>query len=192
MYHYSLPTKQIIMKVTIEDLKNFIGDGGKATHGHIVAIVKQEMLKTGNPLKDAEITKQVSYIASLNANYQNVVNNALVREGKEANFVSKENWFTPEFDSFNGSIVAKKSDTNCKYLKMIVKTAVTHNYFVNGIVATKEQIETIKKFRQKSSSSNQNLDSEVIVRTIKAENIVKIKKGGVELVTELGHYLKMN
>jgi hypothetical protein len=178
--------------ITIETLKEFIGDGGKATHGHIVAIVEQKMLKRGNPLKDAEITKQVSYIALLNANYQNVVNNALVREGKEAEFVSKENWFTPEYDSFNGSIVAKKSDTNCKYLKMIVKSAITHNFFINGVVATKEQIEIIKQFRQKSSpASNQNLDNEVIVRTIKTENIVRIKKGGVELETELKRYVQL-
>lgn len=182
IYQLFTTTKAKKMKVTLEQIKEFINDGGKATHGKVVAIVEQKMLKRGNPLKDAEITKMVSYVSLLNANYQNVVNNALKREDKEAEFVSKENWFTTIFDSFNGSLVAKKSDTSCTYLKMIVKTAVTHTYFVNGIEATAEQLETIKEFRQKSNASKgQGLDNEVIVRTVKTDNIVSIKTGGVEL-----------
>lgn len=165
----------------LETLKNFINDGGKATHGRIIAVVEQKMLKRGNPLKDAVITKLVTYISLLNSNYQNVVNNALAREGKDDNFKSKENWFTTIYDSFNGSLVAKKSDTNCHYLKMIVKSAKTHKFFIDGIEATVEQIETIKQFRQKSSAANQNLDTEIIVRTIKTENIISVKTGGQEL-----------
>jgi hypothetical protein len=166
----------------LEALKNFIGDGGKATHGKIIAVVEQKMLKRGNPLKDAVITKLVTYISLLNANYQNVVNNALAREGKDDNFKSKENWFTTIYDSFNGSLVAKKSDTNCHYLKMIVKSAKTHKFFVDGIEATEEQMEVIRQFKQSSSSAaNQNLDTEIIVRTIKTENIVSVKTGGQEL-----------
>ena len=168
-------------KISIETLKAFINDGGKATHGKIVAVVEQKMLKRGNPLKDAEVTKLVTYMARLNNNYQNAVNNQRLREGKEGNFESKENWFTTIFDSFNGSLVAKKSDLNCHYLKMIVNYAVTHTYFVNGIEATAEQIETIKQFKQKSSAANQNLDTEIIVRTIKTDNIISIKTGGQEL-----------
>jgi hypothetical protein len=168
-------------KVCIETLKAFINDGGKATHGRIVAIVEQKMLKRGNPLKDMEITKLVTYVARLNNNYQNSVNNALKREGKDANFVSKENWFTTIFDSFNGSLVAKKSDTNCTYLKMIVNYAKTHAYFVNGVEATEEQLEVIKQFKQSSSPTSQGLDTEIIVRTIKTENIISVKTGGIEL-----------
>lgn len=165
----------------LEMLKNFINDGGKATHGRIIAVVEQKMLKRGNPLKDATVTKLVTYISLLNANYQNCVNNALEREGKDSNFKSKENWFTTIYDSFNGSLVAKKSDEKCTYLKMIVKSATTHTYFINGIEATVEQIETIKQFRQKSSATTQGLDTEIIVRTIKTENIISVKTGGQEL-----------
>lgn len=167
--------------LNIETLKNFIGDGGKATHGKIIAIVEQKMLKRGNPLKDATVTKLVSYISLLNANYQNTVNNALEREGKDKNFVSKENWFTTIFDSFNGSLVAKKSDTNCHYLKMIVKSAKTHKFFVDGIEATEEQMEVIRQFKQSSSPTSQGLDNEIIVRTIKTQNIISVKTGGEEL-----------
>lgn len=168
--------------LNIETLKNFINDGGKASHGKIVAITDQKMLKRGNPLKDAEVTKLVSYIALLNANYQNTVNNALAREGKEGNFESKETWFTPIYDSFNGSLVAKKSDLTCTYLKFILKSAKTHKFFVDGIEATAEQLEVIKQFKQKSSSpTNQNLDSPIQPLTIKTQNIVSVKTGGEEL-----------
>lgn len=164
--------------MNIEILKQFINDGGSATFGSVLAQVEQKMFKTGNPLKNCEVTKLVTYNVSLNCNYQNSVNNALGREGKEQNFVSKENWHKTVYDSFNGSIVAKKSDESCTYLKMIVNSATTHQYFVNGILATDEQIETIKQFKQKSSAANQNLDNEIVVRTIKIQNILKVKAGG--------------
>lgn len=170
----------------LETLKNFINDGGKATHGHIVALTEQKMLKTGNPLRNAEVTKLVSYIAALNVNYQNCVNNALVREGKDKNFVAKEAWFTKVYDNFNGSIVAKKSDLNCHYLMFVLKKAVTHRYFVNGVEATVEQIEIIRQFKQKSSRpTNQNLDSPIQPLTIKTENIISVKTGGEELFLNL-------
>ena len=178
-YYYSLP--KFFFMLNIETLKNFIGDGGKATHGRIIAIVEQKMLKRGNPLKDATVTKLVTYISLLNANYKNTVNNALEREGKDANFVSKENWFTNIYDSFNGSLVAKKSDEKCTYLKMIVKSAKTHKFFVDGIEATEEQMEVIRQFKQSSSPTSQGLDTEIIVRTIKTENIISVKTGGQEL-----------
>jgi len=172
--------------MNIEILKEFINDGGKAAFGHIIALTEQKMLKTGNPLRDAEVTKLVSYMASLNVNYQNCVNNALVREGKDDNFKSKESWFTKVYDNFNGSIVAKKSDLNCHYLMFVLNKAVTHRYFVNGIEATAEQLEVIKQFKQKSSSpTNQNLDSPIQPLTIKTENIISVKTGGQELFLNL-------
>jgi hypothetical protein len=170
----------------LETLKNFINDGGKASHGHIVALTDQKMLKTGNPLNGMTVTKLVSYIAALNVNYQNCVNNALVREGKDKNFVAKEAWFTKVYDKFNGSIVAKKSDLNCHYLMFMLKKAVTHRYFVNGVEATAEQIDIIKQFKQKSSGpKNQNLDIPIQPLTIKAENIISVKTGGEELLLNL-------
>ena len=126
----------------------------------------------------ATITKLVHYNMLLNANYQNMVNNALIREGKEADFKSKENWFTHVNDSFNGSIVAKKSDLTCEYLKFACNNAVTEKYYVNGVEATETDVQTIKQFRQKSSKAvNQGLDKDVVARTIKIEGIKSIKCG---------------
>ena len=157
---------------------SLIKDGGSAKFASVLAEVEQKMLKTGNPLRNAIITKLVDYNMLLNANYQNQVNNALIREGKDANFVAKENWFTPINDSFNGSIVAKKSDLTCEYLKFACNNAKTEMYFVNGIEATETELETIKQFKQKSSKAvNQGLDNDVVIRTIKIEGIEAIKCG---------------
>ena len=145
-------------------IATLIKDGGSATFAQVLAVVEQKMLKTNNPLRNATITKLVNYNMLLNANYQNMVNNARVREGKEADFQAKENWFTPINDSFNGSIVAKKSDLTCEYLKFACNNAQTEMYFVNGIEATETELETIKQFKQKSSKAvNQGLDNDVVI-----------------------------
>lgn len=161
-----------------EIIANLINDGGSAKFANVLAEVAQKQLKRGNPLKDATITKLVTYNMLLNANYQNMVNNQRIRENKEANFVAKQNWFEKVNDGFNGSIVAKKSDTSCKYLFFACNNAKTTKYFVNGVEATKEQIETIKAFRPKPSKAvNQGLDNDIVVRTIKMEGIKEIKCG---------------
>jgi hypothetical protein len=128
--------------------------------------------------EDCIVTKIVNYRVLLNANYQNMVNNARIREGKEANFQSKESWFVKVNDGFNGSIVAKKSDTNCKYLLFACNDAKVEKYLIDGIEATSEQIDTINKFKSKpSKNTNQGLDYDVVVRTIKIDGIKEIKCG---------------
>jgi hypothetical protein len=159
-------------------IANLIKDGGSATFAQVLAVVEQQMLKTGNPLRKAVITKLVDYNMLLNANYQGMVIRQRIREGKDANFVSKGNWFTPVNDGFNGSIVAKKSDLTCEYLKFACNSAKTEKYFVDGIEATESEVAIIKQFKQKSSGSpNQGLDKEIVPRVIKIEGIKSIKCG---------------
>ena len=159
-------------------IASLINDGGSATFAKVKAIVEQKMLKTGNPLRNAVVTKQVVYNMLLNANYQNMVNNARKREDKEADFVSKENWFKKVNDGFNGSIVAKKSDETCLYLFFACNNAKTETYFIDGRIANDEEINTIKTFKQKSAkATNQGLDEDIVVRTIKIEGIEEIKCG---------------
>jgi hypothetical protein len=159
-------------------IATLINDGGSATFAKVKAVVEQKMLKRGNPLANTTITKQVVYNMLLNANYQNMVNNARKREGKETDFVSQENWFKKVNDGFNGSIVAKKSDETCLYLFFACNQAETQKYFVNGIEATQTEIDVIKQFKQKSAKAvNQGLENDIVVRTIKMEGIEQIKCG---------------
>lgn len=172
--------------ISVNDLKNFLNDGGSAAYATITAQLEQKMLKRGNPLKDAKVTKLVSYRVRLNCNYQNSVNAQREREGKETDFISKGAWHMPLYDCFNGSIVQHKADfaiedVNKKrtYVKMILEKVTTHNYFVNGIEATTEQLALIQQFKEKSNSyGGQGLDNVIPVITVKRENILEIRAGG--------------
>lgn len=154
---------------------NVINDGGSATFATIIANVEQKMLKTGNPLRDAVVTKLVDYKFMLNAVYQNAVNNQRIREEKSADFQAKSNWHEKVYDSKNGAIVCNKNKRENTYLSGIVQNAETLKYFVDGIEATAEQIEVIKQFKQKSTAKNQGLEDEVIFRTIKIEGIKEVR-----------------
>lgn len=153
-------------KTLIEQL---INDGHSAKFASMLAEVEQKQLKRGNPLANNKVTKLVQYQMLLNANYQNMVNNQREREGKEANFEAKENWFKKVNDGFNGSIVCNKNNENSYYLLFACNDSKTKKYFIDGVEATPEQIETIKQFKPKSNSS--------IVRTVKLDGIKEIKCG---------------
>jgi hypothetical protein len=154
---------------------NAINDGGSATFATIIANVEQDMVKTGNPLRSANVTKLVNYKFLLNAVYQNAVNNQRVREDKEADFKAKSNWHEKVYDSKNGAIVRNKNKHENTYLSGIVESAEVLQYFVNGKEATTEEIEIIKNFKRVSSAKNQGVEDEIIFRTIKIEGIKEVR-----------------
>ena len=156
-------------------IMNAINDGGKGTFAEVTALVEQSMLKTGNPLAKEVVTKLTTYNVLLNANYTNLVNNARVREGKEANFEAKQNWHEKVYDSENGSIVCNRKKRENRYLMASINFAKTLTYFVNGVEATQEQVEIIKQFKSSSSAKNQGLDKEVVIRTIGIEGIKEVR-----------------
>jgi len=166
-------------------IETLINDGGSATFAQMTAIVEEKQLKRGNPLATAKITKMVNYNMLLNANYTNMVNNRREKEGKEADFEAKENWFQKVNDGFNGSIVCNKKDTTALYLFFACNNAKTLKYFVDGIEATDEQISTIKKFKPApSKATNQELENDIIVRTVKLSGIKEIKCGAKIMFAE--------
>lgn len=154
---------------------NAINDGGMATFAEVTALVEQDMLKRGNPLAKQVVTKLTTYNVLLNANYTNQVNNARIREGKEADFVAKQNWHERVYDSENGSIVCNRNKRENRYLMASINFAKTLVYFVNGVEATKEEVEIIKQFKKSSSAKNQGLDKEIPIRTIKIEGIKEVR-----------------
>ena len=132
-----------------------LNDGGSSTFASLVAIVNVPMVlkhkESGdkNPLWATAkngVTKRTKYNVLLNSIYSNMVNNQLVREGKEPNFVAKPNWHEKVYDTENGSIVCNKNKKEDLYLLVAVNHSETFEYFVNGVQATADQLETIKKF----------------------------------------------
>ena len=166
------------METKVKQIENLIKDGGSAKFAKLIAEVQQKVKKTNNPLRNSVITKLVTYQMSLNCNYQNKVNAKLEKEHKEPNFQAKENWFVKVNDSYNGSIVAKKSNQAELYLLFICEHANINKYLVDGQEATPEQITIINQFKEEPQTpTNQGLNNPIIVRTIKIENIKQIKCG---------------
>lgn len=165
----------------VQNLLSMLNDGGSATFASVVAIVSVPMVLTDkesgdkNPLwatAKKGVTKRTKYNVLLNAVYSNMVNNQRLREDKEADFKAKPNWFEAVYDTENGSIVCNRNKKEDLFLKVAVNSAETTAYFVNGIEATAEQTEIIKKFREKSSMpTNQGTDKPIIIRTISMEGI---------------------
>ena len=176
-----------------------INDGGRFTFANVDAIVGVKQLKTGNPYKDAEITKRTVYNIFLNGSYKNMV---IAKRYKEAieqgmneeeaqefaqDFTPKATWFHKVNDTFNGSIVAKNvkegEEDSEFYLFFAVNAqngCQTFEYFINGEVATAEQTAVIKSFiPSDSANKSQGLDEPVIVRTIKIGGIRRITVNGI-------------
>jgi hypothetical protein len=175
-------SNQTLNKKELEII-NAINDGGSATFATIIAKVEQKMLKKGNPLRSSKIEKLVNYKFTLNAIYSNAVNSQRKRENKDTNFVAKQNWHSKVYDSKNGAIVCNVKNTDKRYLSGIVNNAEIITYFVDGVEATKEEVEIIKEFRQKQSKpTNQNLDSDIIFRVIEIDNIKKVVSNKQELI----------
>ena len=166
-------------------IEMLINDGGSATFANMLAEVEEKQLKRGNPLATAKVTKLVNYNMLLNANYTNMVNNRREKEGKEADFEAKENWFAKVNDGFNGSIVRNKKDHTALYLFFACNNAKTEKYFVNGVEATPEQVETIKQFKPATpKATNQGLENDVVVRTVKLNGIKEITCGAKVMFAE--------
>lgn len=166
------------MTTKVDFLKNLISDGGRHTFASITVVTVPKMNKKNNSFFGRVIKKTVMQI-SLNANYTNIVNNRLEKEGGESNFVAKENWHTPVFDGNNGSIVAHREKGGL-YLKIIVNKVLENTYFVDGREATTDEINEIKMFiPAKKEGQNQGLENPVIVRVIALENILQVN--GIDL-----------
>jgi hypothetical protein len=163
-------------------LKDLINDGGAAKFARVEANVEQKQLKRGNPLKDATITKDVTYNVKLNCSYSNMVNSRLKKEDKDPNFVAKQNWHQKVYDGVNGSIVEKRSDTSCKYLMMILDKSTTEAYYVDGRLASPNEVEVIKAYTPDYSAAEQGgLEDKVNIITVKIENINLVKCGATVL-----------
>jgi hypothetical protein len=144
-----------------------------------------------------EIRKRTTYNPLLNVNYERLVNSGLVKEGKTPDFQSVPNWMTKIHDTDNGNICTHKADAVVDekgnfirfttdnprlyimcYLKGANKSKTT-DYYINGVLATPEQVETIKKFIPKPKEAEQGgLEEKVVVRTITIYNAPEHK--GIE------------
>lgn len=182
-------TKTVVHSITnekpfIDQIREFISDGGSYRSGVIHAIVSQKMKIKGNPLYEGlskaerpEITKEIIYHCALNGNYSNAVNNQRVREGKEADFEAQSNWHEKAFDWFNGTVVRHRTKTDQFYLLIQCQYSKTLRYFINGNEADAIEKKLIEEWKESSTPTNQGTDRPIIARTIALDNILSIRCG---------------
>jgi hypothetical protein len=122
-----------------------------------------------------EVTKVTDKIVQINYSYEKAVNNRLEREGKEPNFIAQSlswgEWLIP-----NKIIIHK----GFGYLRLYdFKGGVkSKSYFVNGHVASDEEIKTIETYedsKNKGSNTQHGLENEVNPTVVNFDNIISLK-----------------
>lgn len=135
-----------------------------------------KLLKRGNPLAAANVTKVVKMTAQFNYNYQNAVNNRLERAGAEDNFVAESlpwgSWLVPN------KFIEKDGIIYVRFYSMKNGVA-TVSYFVDGAPASEAEIAIIKQFTPTTKASAKQTEyglteNQVRPFNIKIENIINV------------------
>ena len=163
-------------------IKDFVNNIKRGTFGmQLIAVTEPKMNKRNNPYYGK--VKKVTYLSNimLGYDYENVVNNQLKREGKEADFVAE----APKGKAWDMYPYILKSTSNEEqlYLRTTIGKATKAQtiYIIDGKMATDNDVAVIKTFMPTSKpNTNQGTDTEVIVRDFKLENIVLLKQGNKE------------
>jgi len=188
------------MKLDLNIAKQLIEDGGRYQGALIITETEPKLKKTGNPFLGKSVIKRSAKRVGVNGNYANMVNNARKREIEVLNeqrkvdglapisateFVPKTSWHTPVLDGFNGSIVCNKKevdkpvDERKLYLKHVVTGDTQTRYFIDGVLATDDEVDTIKEFSPShGNSKSQGLENEIIINAVAFESIKEIRANG--------------
>tara|TARA_R110000824_G_scaffold53445_6_gene147994 strand:+ start:1502 stop:1999 length:498 start_codon:yes stop_codon:yes gene_type:complete len=137
-------------------------------------ITKGRLLKTNNPYPNA--MKLVTVSGMIGADYGNVANNQLGREGKDLDFFAQDHLWMVRAERNLGK--NKNKDDGKRYLPMKVQSASKAVYLDNGIDVT----DAIQAFIRKTSApkTQANLDTKVIWRTPEIASIHKARLLGAE------------
>lgn len=131
-----------------------------------------KMRKTDNPYLGT--TKVTTLSGIIGYDYENAVNNQLMREGKEADFVSQPRAWGVRV----GNLIEHKGQY---YLSVKVQGSSEPIFVREGVEIKREVLEPFL-YDSKKPHTQEDLDKEVVVRDIKLENIRVIRAFGEELV----------
>lgn len=158
--------------VTVEQLAAVVEAQQGAQPCTLTTRTSASLLKTGNPYGD--VVKYSVVNAFVGVNYGSAVNRQLVREGETPDFVAQP----PKW----GTRIGKKliSHTGNLYCPVKIGSAIRPPRYVEEATQntlTAEQIAPFKKV-VKSASEAQGVDREIVWRTYKLSNILKMVIGG--------------
>lgn len=169
-------------------MTNLINDShvGKLT---ILVEAEEKLLKKNNPFRESLVTKEFYCDFKTNTDYNTEVNKQRLVEGKETNFESGSSWFKLVEKGINGDIVSNKREPDSEDIKYYYKGIVERNRFlkykIDGVDATKEQIDIIKLYKPKVSEvKSQGVEKPIIVRTYDINNIKEIICNDIILLEE--------
>jgi len=130
-------------------------------------VMTRQIKNPYNQSEDTTVYKVQTTLVELNADYQGLVNNERVVEGKRASFIAQG---LPWGSSENGSIIRKDDQL---YLRTIEVSKIGEpHYEVNG---QKISYAAFAQFvPDKSGSIRQGLVQEVQVRSYKLENVIGV------------------
>ncbi len=129
------------------------------------------------------ITKYSKREIQINYSYQNAVNNRLQKQGNDSNFVSEPLRWGQWVKGQENKIIEHNGDY---YLRIYAYKGgkVENIYFINGELATTEQIEIIKEWERKQhkpsarQTENGLTENQVQPSSPKFSNILSLKVNG--------------
>jgi len=138
---------------------------------------KGKMLKTGNPFVGKGIVKRETLNGVIGYIYANSINRLAGKEGKEERDAKRHPW--GDMDAKHLFRTHRK--TGAEYLSMKVENVTVHGFFTpDGTEIAADEIRPFIPVKKKSSSQS-DLDGEVIARDYKMANIRAIRMRGVEI-----------
>lgn len=152
--------------------------------------ITKKVVKEHNPLEFDRVFKETTIVYGFGKSYEERVNEALVENGKEGEFKSSPLKWGSWVKGSEGKVIAHTKDGKDKlymrcYLIEESKQSET-TYYVNGSVATIEQIGAINKFSpelakksKKQESAGLEQEKQIVVNVVDFNTIVWIKIDGV-------------
>ena len=137
-------------------------------------ITDGRLLKRGNPHPNAQ--KMVTLSGMIGADYGNVANNQLGREGKDLDFFAQDHLWMVRAENNLGK--NKNKNDGKRYLPMKVQSASKAVYIDNGIDVTDQIQAFIRKTNDPKTQAN--LEKKVIWRTPEIDSIVSVRMLGAE------------
>lgn len=169
-------------QITTTALREMLENNPKCQIGTVTYETTPKMNKTGNPywvpeMKSWRVRKRSRVNTVMGSfDYENVVNRARIREGKEANFEAQERQWGEKLAC---GLVFNKGKY---YLSLIcLKTIKPHTiYYLDGVEVNDENtLASIKSFIVESKPAvNQELDKDIVYRNVALDNVLQMAIDG--------------
>lgn len=165
--------KQIV-KMKKAEFMAFVRGLNGAQMAHVISLGESGLLKTGNPYKNA--LKRSDFIGNVGADYERSVNNQLMREGKEPEFIAEKRLWGERLDRF---FVHHKGNF---YLTVKVNRDADNKAEYIDETGNVIPFEAVKPFIPVRAPSNtqaeHEIDKEVMPRDVRLDRIESIAIGG--------------